>query len=64
MLALAFCGSVIIGYSTRRCLLFSALPFIVSVAFFLIADIDSPRTGVIRVLPQNLITLAQTLRRP
>ena len=28
---------------------------------FLIADIDSPRGGVIRVLPQNLIALSQSL---
>jgi hypothetical protein len=30
---------------------------VVAVAFFLIADIDSPRGGVIRVQPQNLISL-------
>jgi len=34
---------------------------VLSIAFFLIADIDSPRNGVIRVLPQNLITLSQSL---
>ncbi|HEX3406320.1 MAG TPA: hypothetical protein VHS81_03700 [Caulobacteraceae bacterium] len=31
------------------------LPLILSVSFFLIADIDSPRVGIIRVGPQNLI---------
>jgi hypothetical protein len=30
-------------------------------AFFAIADIDSPRRGIIRVQPQNLISLAQSL---
>ena len=39
------------------------VPFLVSVAFFLIAEIDSPRTGVIRVLPQNLISLSQSLHK-
>ena len=40
------------------------LPLIVSIAFMLIADIDSPRHGVIRVRPQNLISLAESLRPP
>ena len=31
-------------------------------SFFLIADIDSPRGGVIRVQPQNLISLSQSLQ--
>jgi hypothetical protein len=33
----------------------------VSISFFLIADIDSPRGGLIRVLPQNLMHLSQSL---
>ena len=37
------------------------LPVVVSVAFMLIADIDSPRRGIIRVNPQNLISLAKSL---
>jgi hypothetical protein len=32
-----------------------------SIAFTFIADIDSPRRGIIRVHPQNLISLAQSL---
>jgi uncharacterized membrane protein len=38
------------------------LPLVVSIAFLFIADIDSPRGGVIRVVPQNLLGLAATLR--
>jgi len=38
------------------------LPLIASISFFLIADIDSPRGGAIRVRPQNLEALAQSLR--
>jgi hypothetical protein len=38
------------------------LPAVISIAFFFISDIDSPRRGVIRVVPQNLISLAESLR--
>jgi hypothetical protein len=38
------------------------LPLVVSIAFMLIADIDSPRNGFIRANPQNLISLAESLR--
>ena len=48
--------------SKERCSV-TMVPFLVSVAFFLIAEIDSPRTGVIRVLPQNLISLSQSLHK-
>ncbi len=37
------------------------LPLIVAIAFMLIADIDSPRHGIILVKPQNLISLAESL---
>ena len=65
MVFIAICCSVLIGYGARRRegFLFTILPFLVSVAFFLIAEIDSPRTGVIRVLPQNLISLSQSLHK-
>lgn len=54
--------NLLIGYGAhRRSRLFLVLPLAVSVSFFLIADIDSPRGGVIRVKPQNLISLAQSL---
>jgi hypothetical protein len=33
----------------------------VSVSFFLIADIDSPRGGLVQVLPQNLSRLTTSL---
>jgi hypothetical protein len=34
----------------------------VSIAFMLIADIDTPRHGLIEVRPQNLISLVESLR--
>jgi hypothetical protein len=63
MAALSICCSLLIGYGAHRrgILLFTVLPFMVAIAFFLIADIDSPRRGVIRVLPQNMISLSDSL---
>ena len=64
MVAIAIGCNLLIGYGARRTdkLLFLVLPIAVSISFFLIADIDSPRRGFIRVQPQNLISLAQSLR--
>ena len=38
------------------------LPVVTATSFFLIADIESPRQGTIRVVPQNLLDLARTLQ--
>jgi hypothetical protein len=47
----------------RRAVVLSIiLPLAVSISFFLIADIDSPRGGVIRIHPQNLYALADSLQ--
>jgi hypothetical protein len=64
MMAIAVGCSLLIGYGGRggRVRLLLVLPLLVSVAFFLIADIDSPRRGAIRVVPQNLISLSQSLK--
>lgn len=53
----------LIGYRARRTdwLAFLVVPVAVSICFFLIADLDSPRGGVIRVTPQNLSSLSQSL---
>jgi hypothetical protein len=37
------------------------VPLTVSISFFLIADIESPCSGLIRVVPHNLITLFHSL---
>lgn len=42
-------------------LLLLILPIALAMSLFLIADIDSPRRGAIRVRPQNLESLAQSL---
>lgn len=56
----------LIGYGERRtrALMLLILPVIVSISFFLIADIDSPRSGLIQVRPQNLIAAAQVMKAP
>jgi hypothetical protein len=61
--AIAICCNLLIGYGAHRTstLVFTVLPLAVSVSFFLIADIDSPRRGLIRVVPQNLLSLSQTI---
>jgi hypothetical protein len=41
---------------------FPLLPFLITAAFYLIAEIDSPRYGVIHVVPENLVSLSQSLQ--
>jgi hypothetical protein len=58
MTVIAIFCSGLLGYAARRpegeAKRVFLLPLIVATAFFLIADIDSPRGGVIRVHPLNL----------
>lgn len=65
MATIAIFGNVLLGYGTRRlkshAILLAVLPLVVSVSFELIADIDSPRGGMIRLVPQNLVALAASL---
>ena len=65
MILIALFANVGIGYDSRGAkpgpMQFLVLPLILAIAFFLIADIDSPRSGIIRVLPQNLLSLSQSL---
>jgi hypothetical protein len=57
-----FCN-LLIGYGAqgRSTFLLLILPIALSISFSLIADIDSPRGGLIRVRPQNLESLATSL---
>jgi hypothetical protein len=63
MVILAVFGCLLIGNGAYRAnvLLFLVLPLAISIAFFLIADMDSPRGGLIRVRPQNLLSLSESL---
>ncbi|MGB8439568.1 MAG: hypothetical protein WA673_18710 [Candidatus Acidiferrales bacterium] len=66
MMAIAICSNVLVGYAAHYVktgiIQLLILPLVLSISFLLIADIDSPRTGVIRVHPQNLISLVHSLR--
>ena len=64
MSAIALFCNWMVGFGAKRHepRLLIVLPLVVAVAFFLIADIDSPRGGVIRVRPQNLIRLQAELK--
>ena len=62
MILLSIGCCVLIGFNARRKeFLLNVFPFLVAVSFFFIADIDSPRRGVIRVIPYNLISLDKSL---
>jgi hypothetical protein len=65
MATVAICSCLLVGYTAHRAMegfvRLLILPIVLSIAFFLIADLDSPRLGAIRVLPQNLMSLAQSL---
>lgn len=66
MFLIATCSNALVGFGARdakrESKLLLILPMVVAIAFFLIADIESPRGGPIRVHPQNLINLASSLR--
>ena len=65
MAAIAVCANLLVGFGARNfqknTALFMIFPFVVSVSFFLIADIDSPRGGVIRIEARNLVALKNNL---
>jgi len=57
---IAILCNFLIGYSSHRNIrvVLMVLPLAVSISFFLIADIDSPRRGLIKVIPQNLLSIS------
>ena len=65
MATMAICCNVLTGYGARNAkaerMLLLVLPLVVSITFMLIADIDSPRGGLIRVHPQNLTNFLESL---
>jgi hypothetical protein len=64
MVSIAVLCNLLLGYGAHRnsTHLFLVLPLALSIAFLLISDLDSPRGGVIRVAPQNLVGLAESLQ--
>jgi hypothetical protein len=65
MVAIAVFCNLLTGYGARRgaarTTLLLVLPLVISISFMLIADIDTPRGGVVRVRAENLARLSQSL---
>jgi hypothetical protein len=65
--AIALCASALLGYRSKNGnsagRLVFVLPLVVSISILLIADIDAPRHGLIKVRPQNLESLAKSIER-
>jgi hypothetical protein len=57
--------ALLLGFGARGAqgerMLALVVPLTISVAFLLIAEIDSPASGVIRVIPENLAALSSSL---
>jgi hypothetical protein len=64
MASIALFSNFLIGFGAknRHFIMFLIVPLAIAVSFLLIADIDSPQGGLIRVEPQNLISLADSLK--
>jgi hypothetical protein len=65
--AIAVCANLLVGFGarnfTQNVALFMMFPFVIAVSFFLIADIDSPSSGVIKIEPRNLIFLKNSFNQ-
>ncbi|MGB2632623.1 MAG: hypothetical protein WAM58_01690 [Candidatus Acidiferrum sp.] len=63
MWVIAILCNLMIGYyvrpADRKWIRLVVMPLVVAVSFMLVADIDSPRGGVIRVKPLNLVSLQE-----
>lgn len=64
MMLIAVFSNLLLGYRERSGgqLTLLVLPIIASIAFFLIADIDSPYSGIISVVPQNLLSTSEAMK--
>ena len=64
LIAIAMACNFLLGFTLRarhdRIRRFFILPLIASISFFVIADLDSPLSGVIQVHPQNLTRLERS----
>src|SRR5689334_12214595 len=61
--AMAIFCNLLVGYGEQRRsrVIAFILPAVVSTSFLFIADLDSPRGGIIRVHPQNLSSLSESI---
>ena len=68
LLALTAIGcNILVGYGSKtdqaKSSLLLVMPLLVAISFLLIADIDSPRGGLIHVAPQNLTAFWDSLQK-
>jgi hypothetical protein len=67
MVAIALCSNALCGFRPRNSKaatkLAFVLPFVIAMAFLLIADIDAPRRGLTHARPQNLEALVKSFDR-
>jgi hypothetical protein len=63
MILIAMYTCLLTGYGVHKkgILLYTLLPFLVAIAFFLMGDMDNPRHGIVYVSPDNLIDLSHFL---
>jgi len=63
MVVVAVAANFLLGASEQRrtTALLVALPLIISTPMFLISEIETPRAGVIRIMPENLIALRHAI---
>jgi hypothetical protein len=63
LIAISIFCNFLLGFGSpgKSALFLIILPIALSVSLFLIADIDAPRRGIIRVSAQNLVSLAESL---
>ena len=64
MIAIAIYANLLMGFSAqglRTNSLLLVLPLLVDISILLVADTDSPRGGLVRVHPVNLIALSKSL---
>jgi len=64
MFVIALLANFLIGFTGKKAgnTRLLIVPLAVAISFLLIADIDSPQGGIIRIQPQNLQILADSLR--
>lgn len=64
MILIALFSNFLIGYGEKKPHFYTLLivPTAIAISFLLIADIDSPQGGLIRIAPQNLMSLADSLK--
>lgn len=64
LVVIAVFSNALIGFTAYKAAgnsVLWVLPFLISISFFLIADIEAPRRGSIKVVPENLLSLSESL---